>query len=134
MASVVWHFNDQLKRDGEVRLFEGSDGYGAGEQRRDFVFVADIVKIVLYFLEHPDLSGIFNAGTGRAQTFNDVARSVIDWHGRGEIRYVGFPAHLQGRYQSYTEADVDRLRGAGYRDDFHGVEEGVRATLDVINA
>lgn len=134
MASVVWHFNDQLKRDGEVRLFEGSDGYDAGEQRRDFVFVADIVKIVLYFLDHPDLSGIFNAGTGRAQTFNDVARSVIDWHGRGEIRYVAFPAHLQDRYQSYTEADLDRLRGAGYTADFHSVEEGVKATLDVINA
>ncbi len=133
MASVVWHFNEQLKRDGEVRLFEGSDGFAAGEQRRDFVFVADIVKVVLHFLEHPGLSGIFNVGTGRAQTFNDVARAVIDWHGRGEIRYVGFPAHLQGRYQSFTEADLDRLRAAGYRDEFNSVEEGVKATLDAIN-
>ncbi|MGD2033292.1 MAG: ADP-glyceromanno-heptose 6-epimerase [Gammaproteobacteria bacterium] len=133
MASVVWHFNDQLKRDGELRLFEGSDGFAAGEQRRDFVFVADVVKVVLFFLDHPDLSGIFNVGTGRAQTFNDVARAVIDWHGHGEIRYVAFPAHLQGRYQSFTEADLDRLRAAGYRDEFNSVEEGVKATLDAIN-
>jgi ADP-L-glycero-D-manno-heptose 6-epimerase len=133
MASVVWHFNDQLKRDGELRLFEGSDGFAAGEQRRDFVFVADVVKVVLFFLDHPDLSGIFNVGTGRAQTFNDVARAVIDWHGHGEIRYVAFPAHLQGRYQSFTEADPDRLRAAGYRDEFNSVEEGVKATLDAIN-
>jgi ADP-L-glycero-D-manno-heptose 6-epimerase len=133
MASVVWHFNDQLKRHGEVRLFEGSDGYPAGEQRRDFVFVDDIVKIVLYFLDHPDRSGIFNAGTGRAQTFNQVARAVIGWHGHGEVRYVGFPAHLQGRYQSFTQADLGRLKSAGFDGNFHSVEQGVRATLDVIN-
>jgi ADP-L-glycero-D-manno-heptose 6-epimerase len=133
MASVVWHFNDQLKRHGEVCLFEGSDGYPAGEQRRDFVFVDDIVKIVLYFLDHPDRSGIFNAGTGRAQTFNQVARAVIDWHGHGEVRYVGFPAHLQGRYQSFTQADLGRLKSAGFDGNFHSVEQGVGATLDVIN-
>ena len=91
------------------------------------------MKIVLYFLDHPDRSGIFNAGTGRAQTFNQVARAVIGWHGHGEIRYVGFPAHLQGRYQSFTQADLGRLKSAGFDGNFHSVEQGVRATLDVIN-
>jgi len=134
MASVVWHFNEQLKSSGEVRLFEGSDGFGDGEQRRDFVFVDDIVRVVLHFLERPDLCGIFNAGTGRAQTFNDVARAVIDWHGHGRICYVGFPTHLQGRYQSFTEADLGALRSTGYDGDFRTVEQGVKATLDVINA
>jgi len=134
MASVVWHFNEQLKKTGEVRLFEGSDGYGAGEQRRDFVFVEDIVDVVLYFLDHPEQSGIFNAGTGRAQTFNEVARAVIDWHGRGKITYVDFPVHLSGRYQSFTQADLSRLRTSGCNVEFRSVAQGVAATLDAINA
>lgn len=134
MASVVWHFNEQIKRDGEVRLFEGSDGYAAGEQCRDFIYVADIVRIVLYFLDRPGLSGIFNAGTGQAQSFNEVARAVIDWHGRGEIRYIGFPTHLQGRYQSFTQASLETLLKAGYEPSFKSVEQGVKATLDIVNA
>jgi ADP-L-glycero-D-manno-heptose 6-epimerase len=133
MASVVWHFNEQLQKSGEVRLFEGSDGYGPGEQRRDFVFVDDIVEVVLFFLENPGHSGIFNAGTGRAQTFNDVARAVVDWHGRGDVTYVEFPVHLAGRYQSFTRADLSRLRSAGCPVEFRDVEQGVGATLDLIN-
>ncbi len=133
MASVVWHFNEQLKKTGEVRLFKGSGGYEAGEQRRDFVFVDDIVEVVLYFLEHPGQSGIFNAGTGRAHTFNEVARAVIGWHGRGDITYVDFPEHLADRYQSFTRADLSRLRSAGCPVQFRDVDQGVGATLDVIN-
>ncbi len=133
MASVAYHFNQQLKEGDEVRLFEGSDGYGPGEQRRDFVYVGDVVDINLWFWDHPDRSGIFNAGTGRAQTFNDVARAVIAWHGRGRIRYIPFPDHLKGRYQSYTQADLTALRAAGYEGEFKTVEEGVRAYLDWLN-
>lgn len=125
MASVAWHFHNQVAETGEARLFEGSDGYDAGEQRRDFVYVDDIVSLNLWFLEHSQVSGIFNAGTGRAQTFNDVARAVIGWHGRGEIRYVPFPEGLKGAYQSYTEADLTQLRAAGYEGDFRPVEAGV---------
>ena len=133
MASVAFHFNNQLQADGEVRLFEGSEGYGNGEQRRDFVYVGDAVNINLWFLEHPDKSGIFNAGTGRSQTFNDVANAAIAWHGRGEKRYIPFPDHLKGRYQSYTEASLDQLRAIGYDQPFKTVEEGVRAYLDWLN-
>ncbi len=133
MASVAYHFNQQLKEGDEVRLFEGSDGYGPGEQRRDFVYVGDVVDINLWFWEHPEVSGIFNAGTGRAQTFNDVARAVIAWHGRGRIRYIPFPDHLKGRYQSYTQADLTTLRAAGYDRPFKTVEEGVRTYLDWLN-
>ena len=125
MASVAWHFHRQVSDEGELRLFEGSAGYGPGEQRRDFVYVDDIVDINLWFLEHPQCSGIFNAGTGRAQTFNEVARAVIDWHGRGEIRYIPFPEGLEDAYQSYTEADLTALRAAGYDREFHRVESGV---------
>ncbi len=133
MASVAYHFNQQLKEGDEVRLFEGSDGYGPGEQRRDFVYVGDVVDINLWFWDHPEVSGIFNAGTGRAQTFNDVARAVIAWHGRGRIRYIPFPEHLKGRYQSYTQADLTALRAAGYDRPFKTVEEGVRTYLDWLN-
>jgi ADP-L-glycero-D-manno-heptose 6-epimerase len=132
MASVVWHFHNQLIADGELRLFEGSDGYADGEQLRDFVYVGDIAAVVMHFLDHPHISGIFNAGTGRAQSFNDIARAVINWHGRGQIRYIPFPEHLRGRYQSYTQADIAALRETGYQADFMTVEAGVTAYLDAL--
>ena len=130
MASVAWHFHGQVVATGTARLFEGSDGYGAGEQRRDFVFVGDVADVNLYFLDHPGQSGIFNVGTGASQSFNDVAQAVIAWHGKGEIQYIPFPDHLAGHYQSFTEADVDALRRAGYREAFRTVEQGVREYLD----
>ncbi len=130
MASVAWHFSRQVEQDGEARLFEGSDGYAAGEQQRDFVYVDDVAAVNLHFMDHPGQSGIYNVGTGASQTFNDVARAVIARHGRGEIRYIPFPEHLAGHYQSYTQADVGALRQAGYREAFRTVEEGVRAYLD----
>ena len=132
MASVVWHFHNQLLDGDEVRLFEGSDGYGNGEQRRDFVYVEDIVRLNLWFMEHPGVSGIFNAGTGRSQTFNEVAQAVIDWHGHGKISYVPFPDHLQGSYQSFTEADLSGLREAGYDGEFLSVQDGVPRYLDTL--
>jgi ADP-L-glycero-D-manno-heptose 6-epimerase len=132
MASVAWHLRNQVLEAGEVRLFEGSDGYDDGEQRRDFIYVGDVVEVVLFFLDHPELSGIFNTGTGRAQSFNDVARAVIDWHGSGRIRYIPFPDHLKGRYQSYTEASMARLRQIGYTREFRTVEEGVQAYMEAL--
>jgi len=132
MASVVWHFDGQLREHGEVRLFEGSGGFGDGEQRRDFVYVDYVCDVNLWFLEHRDASGVFNVGTGRAQTFNEVARAVIDWHGRGRIRYIPFPGHLEGAYQSFTEADLTRLRAAGCDVGFRDVARGVRDYLDAL--
>lgn len=129
MASVAWHFHRQLLREGKVRLFRGSDGFGDGEQRRDFIHVEDAVAVTLWF-GLADHCGIYNVGTGRAQTFNDVARAAIAAHGRGEIEYIPFPEHLRGRYQSYTQADLTALRAAGYQGAFRTVEEGVPAYLD----
>jgi ADP-L-glycero-D-manno-heptose 6-epimerase len=134
MASVAFHFDRQVREAGEVRLFEGTDGFGDGGQKRDFVHVDDICALNLWFYDHPGVSGIFNAGTGAAQTFNEVARAVLDWHGTGHIRYIPFPAHLAGAYQSYTEADLALLRAAGCRQAFRPVETGVRDYLDVIHA
>lgn len=130
MASVAWHFNRQLADDGEIRLFEGSGGFTDGEQRRDFVYVDDVCAVNLWFLQHPEVSGVFNVGTGHSQSFNDVANAVIAWHGNGRIRYIPFPDQLAGAYQSFTEADLTRLRKVGCEVDFRSVEAGVRAYLD----
>jgi ADP-L-glycero-D-manno-heptose 6-epimerase len=133
MASVAYHFNQQLLEHGKVRLFKGYDGYPDGEQRRDFIYVQDVVDVNIWFFEHPNKSGIFNIGTGRSQTFNDVANAVIAWHGRGEIEYVDFPEHLKGCYQSFTQADINSLRNIGYLQPFKTVEQGVRSYLDWLN-
>ncbi len=125
MASVAFHLHGQLQNGDVVRLFEGSDGYGDGEQRRDFVHVDDVVAVNLWLLDNPGVCGVFNVGTGASATFNDVARAVIAAHGRGRIEYVPFPEHLRGRYQSFTEADISALRAAGYQAAFAGVAEGV---------
>jgi len=130
MASMAFHLRRQLRETGNLRLFAGCDGYGDGEQRRDFVYVDDVVDVNLWFLEHRDKSGIFNLGTGRSQSFNEVANAVIAWHGRGAIEYIPFPERLRGHYQSYTEADLTALRAAGYERALRSVEEGIPRYLD----
>lgn len=125
MASVAYHAHCQLKETGRIKLFEGCNGYNHGEQQRDFIYIADVVAVNLWFLEHPNCSGIFNVGTGQAQAFNTVACAVIAYHGCGEIEYVPFPNHLQGHYQSFTQADISALREVGYTEPFTSVEEGV---------
>ncbi len=133
MASVAFHFNNQLKADKKVKLFEGCDGYGNGEQRRDFIYVGDVVDVNLWLGENPQVSGIFNLGTGRSQSFNDVANAAIQWHGFGSIEYIPFPENLKGRYQSFTQADMSALRAAGYDKEFKTVEQGVKHYLDCLN-
>jgi ADP-L-glycero-D-manno-heptose 6-epimerase len=135
MASVAWHLHNQiLAGNDKVRLFAGCDGYKDGEQRRDFIYIDDIVAVKLWFLQNPEISGIFNVGTGRSQTFNEVAESVIKWHGKGEIEYIPFPDHLKGSYQSFTQADLTELRKVGYDKEFKTVQQGVAHYLDVINS
>lgn len=134
MASVAFHLNNQLLAGNPtVKLFAGTDGYGDGEQRRDFVYVDDVVKVNLWFWQDTKVNGIFNVGTGRSQTFNNVANAVVDWHGSGSIQYIPFPEHLRGRYQSFTEADIQALRNAGYQEPFKTVAEGVKLYLDWLN-
>ena len=133
MSSVAFHFNNQIKTDGICRLFTGIEGYENGGQLRDFVYVGDAVDVKLWFLDNPDISGIYNLGTGNAQSFNDVAQAVVDWHGKGEIEYIPFPDHLKGRYQSYTQADISQLRDKGYNKPFRTVQQGVKEYLDILN-
>jgi len=136
MASVAFQAFHQFRAEGRVKLFVGSAGYGDGEQQRDFIHVDDAVDVNLWLLEHREASGIFNCGTGRAQTFNDVAAAVIntiedadlsaqEMVDRGFIEFIPFPPALAGKYQSYTQADLRRLREAGYGSSFRSVEQGV---------
>ena len=148
MASVAFHHFNQFRTEGKVRLFEGCDGYANGEQKRDFVFVGDVAKVNLFFLDHPEKSGIFNLGTGRAQSFNELAaanvNSALALRGeprlpldelcaRGLIEYVPFPEALRGKYQSFTQADLSKLRAAGYSAPFASVEEGVAQYVNWLN-
>jgi ADP-L-glycero-D-manno-heptose 6-epimerase len=140
MASVAFHNMNQFQAEGHVRLFGGWDGYVDGGQLRDFVYVDDVVDVNLFFLDHPQQSGIFNCGTGRAQPFNDVARTVVntlrasrdqpeqslqELVGQKAIQYISFPEDLKGRYQSHTQADLTQLRAAGYDRPFRDVQTGV---------
>jgi len=140
MASVIHHFSQQMKENGKVRLFEGSGGYGNGEQRRDFVFVRDLARLNLYFAQvgtwEPDPGqprrchqAVVNAGTGRARTFNEVAHALMKVHGKSAIEYIPFPADLKERYQHYTEADLTGLRQTGCDFVFTPLEDGVRETF-----
>ncbi len=147
MASVAFHFFNQYQASGKVRLFEGSDGYGNGEQQREFVSVDDVVKVNLYFLDNPLKTGIYNCGTGAAQSFNDVAVAAINacrkargegalalaaMQAQGLIEYIPFPQDLTGKYQSYTQADLSQLRAAGYGEQFLSVEQGVTCYCEVL--
>ena len=140
MASVAFHHFHQYRETGKVKLFEGCDGHGNGEQSRDFVYAEDVVKVNMFFLDNPDKSGIFNLGTGRAQPFNDVATSTVNacralegkpalslaaMVGQGIVEYIDFPEALKGKYQSFTQADIGKLRSVGYKDEFATVEQGV---------
>lgn len=140
MASVAFHHFNQFRETGRVRLFDGSDGYTRGEQRRDFVSVEDVTAVNLFFLDHPKKSGIYNLGTGRAQPFNDVACAVInslrqagkqpsltlaELTRQGLVEYIPFPDALKGKYQSFTQADMTQLRKVGYKKPFLTVEQGV---------
>lgn len=149
MASVAFHQFNQFQADGKVKLFGEYGGYGPGEQMRDFVFIDDVVAVNLWFFDHPGKSGIFNLGTGRAQPFNDVALAVVNTLRKaqdaaplsledavrgGMIDYIGFPDALQGKYQSYTQADLSALRNAGCEHAFANVQTGVTEYMQTLNA
>lgn len=146
MASVIHHFTAQIKKEGKVRLFTGSGGYGDGEQRRDFVYVRDLARLNLYFAqigpyapandaERHTYQCIVNAGTGKSRTYNEIARALMGIHGEVPIEYMPFPSDLEGRYQHFTEADLTGLRKQGCNLKMTPLEAGISetyATLDRI--
>ncbi len=133
MASTIFHFNNQIKKTNTLNLFEGSDNYNNGEQKRDFIFVNDCVKAIIWFYNNKNLSGIYNVGTGKARTFNDVANNIISYHCKGKINYISFPEDLKNSYQNFTEADISELRNKGYNNKFTSLEEGIESYLKHLN-
>lgn len=125
MASVAFHLRNQISAGENPKLFGAYDGYEAGGQSRDFIYVEDLVKTKLWFLDNPNQSGIFNLGTGKAEPFRTIAETVINYYGRGDIEFIEFPEHLKGVYQSFTEADISNLRNTGYKGSFRGLAQGV---------
>ncbi len=125
MASVAFHLRNQIIAGENPKLFGAYDGYEAGGQSRDFIYVEDLVNTKLWFLDNPKQSGIFNLGTGQAEPFRTIAETVIQYYGKGEVEYIDFPEHLKGVYQSFTEADISHLRSVGYEGNFRGLSQGV---------
>ena len=149
MASVAFHQFHQYQAEGRVKLFGAYADFKAGEQMRDFISVDDVVAVNLWFLDHPDQSGLFNLGTGRAQPFNDVALSVVNalrqQSGQSPlslpsaiaqnlIEYIAFPEALRGKYQSYPQADLTALRAAGCDHAFADVQTGVARYIETLSA
>ncbi len=134
MASMAWKLNAQLQESDKLELFQGSGGHADGEQRRDFIHVDDVVAVNLWLMEHKEVSGVFNLGTGTSRSFNELAGQVIAWHGRGEIEYIPLPDGLEESYQSFTQADMSALREAGYEKDFISLEDGMKRYLDWLNS
>jgi len=149
MASVAFHHYHQFREHGKVKLFGEYGGYGPGEQSRDFVFVDDVVAVNLWFLQHPERSGIFNLGSGRAQPFNDVAVATVnavrarqgeaalplaELVRNGLVEYIPFPDALVGKYQCFTQADLAGLRSSGCDHVFADVASGVKRYVDWLAA
>lgn len=134
MASIVYQMYSQIKKSGVIKLFKGTDGYEDGEQRRDFIYVKDVAAVNLWCWDNEELaSGIYNCGTGHATTFNEVARAVIEALGTGKIEYVDFPAELNGKYQSFTQADTKKLLRAGYDGGFTPIKNAVREYCEFLD-
>ncbi|WP_299017002.1 ADP-glyceromanno-heptose 6-epimerase [uncultured Photobacterium sp.] len=127
MASVAFHLNTQLKNGESLKLFEGSETF-----KRDFVYVGDVCKMNLWFWQQ-GISGIFNCGTGNAESFGEVAKAVIKFHGKGEVEAIPFPEHLKGRYQTFTQADLTKVRAVGYKETFKSVAKGVAEYMTTLN-
>jgi ADP-L-glycero-D-manno-heptose 6-epimerase len=130
MASVAFHLNNQLNAGENAKLFEG-------EHKRDFVYVSDVCKVNLWFFDN-NVSGIYNVGTGKAESFLEVGKAAVAYHNdklgnKGQIERIPFPEHLQGHYQSFTEADLTNLRAAGYEAEFISVANGTAAYMTWLN-
>lgn len=128
MASMIFHGYKQIQENGAIKLFKSCHpDYEDGGQLRDFVYVKDICNVIMWFLNHGDVSGLFNVGTGKAQSFKELAEATfhaLDME--PQIIYIDMPEHLKNKYQYYTQADMDKLRSVGYLHSFADLEEGAK--------
>ena len=127
MASVAFHLNTQMKKGENPKLFEGSEHF-----LRDFVYVGDVADVNIWCWQH-GISGIYNCGTGNAESFAEIAKAVIAYYGKGEVETIPFPEHLKSRYQEYTQANLTNLRKAGYDKEFKSVAQGVAEYMAWLN-
>lgn len=127
MASVIFHSFNQVQKTGKVKLFKSHNpDYKDGEQLRDFVYVKDVVDICYWLMDAKPDSGLYNVGTGKARTFKDLVTAIFTALGKEPvIEYIDTPEDIRDKYQYFTEADMGKLRNAGYRDEFYTLEEGV---------
>ena len=128
MASVPFHFFNQAKETGEIKVFEGSENF-----LRDFIFVDDVAKVVNFFIESGK-SGIYNCGTGSERSFMDMAEIFVKLYGNCKIKTIPFPDHLKGKYQAFTKADISKLRDAGFSGEFTSLEEGMKKYLEKLKS
>ena len=128
MASVIFHSFNQIIENGRVRLFKSyKEGYKDGEQLRDFVYVKDICKVLMFMINNPQISGLFNLGTGKARSFYDLALSTYKAMGiEPKIEFVDMPENIRAKYQYYTQANMEKLRDIGYKEDFYSLEDGAK--------
>lgn len=128
MASVVFHGFQQIKKEGVIKLFRShKEGYKDGEQKRDFIYVKDIVDVILFFIQHKKVSGIFNVGTGTARSFYDLALATFHALDKNpNIEFIDMPVDIRERYQYFTEANMNALRSVGYTKPFTSLEDGVK--------
>lgn len=128
MASVIWHAFHQIQKTGQMKLFRSHNpDYKDGEQQRDFVFVKDVVDVMMWLMRHRRDSGIFNLGSGKARTFKDLVAATFNAMGKEEkISFIDTPADIRDKYQYFTEADMSKLKNIGYPKDFTSLEEGVK--------
>jgi ADP-L-glycero-D-manno-heptose 6-epimerase len=128
MISVVKVKHDEVAAGTPARLFKSDQpGLADGAQARDFIWVGDVVDVMIWLMEHPSVSGLFNLGTGVARTYRDLADAVSDAAGKPRaVQFIDMPESLKGQYQSYTRASMERLRAAGYARPFTSLEEGIR--------
>jgi len=129
MASVIYHFHNEILDDGTIKLFEGSDNF-----KRDFVFVDDVVNVNLFFLENENLRGIYNCGSGQAEPFLKIAKIMQRLYKNVRIEFIKFPEELKDKYQTFTQADISLLKGVGYDKRFVPLEEGVAKYVEILKS
>lgn len=132
MASVIWHAYNQINSTGGMKLFRSHNpAYKDGEQMRDFVYVKDVVEVCYFLMHHRKNSGIYNLGSGKARTFNDLTTAVFNNLQKSvNISYIDTPEDIRDKYQYFTEAKMDKLKSIGYDKPFHSLEEGVKGYVN----
>lgn len=128
MASVIWHAFNQIKANGSLKLFKSHRvDYANGEQKRDFIYIKDLIDVCVFLMEHRKNSGIYNLGTGKARSFNDLGKATFQALGlEPVIEYIDTPVDIRDKYQYFTEANMNKLRLIGYAKPFTSLEEGVK--------